>query len=138
MNLLRIYNGYRAFRPFTAAEAWGLFRLAAIGEAVGWTLLIIGILCTKLPVSWNQIPVQLAGRTHGVLFLIYASAVVVLSPSMGWSWMRIVIGTAASVPPYGSLLFEMWASHRKRHDEFTDLRLLVCFKHASHFADTNL
>jgi len=129
-SLVAIHAKYRDFRPFTPNEAWGLFRLAAIGEAVGWTLLIIGILCTKLPVGWSQIPVQLAGRTHGFLFLIYATAVVVLSPSMGWSWMRIVIGTAASVPPYGSLLFEMWAAQRKRHAEFFALRSFLHFKRA--------
>lgn len=121
----KITGYYRAFRPFTEAEAWGLFRLAAIGEAVGWTLLIIGVGCQHLPVSWNQIPVQLAGRVHGTLFLMYATAVIVLAPSLGWSWLRTFIGGLASVPPYGSLLFEMWASHRKRQDEFNGLRSLV-------------
>jgi integral membrane protein len=132
MNVVAFLSGkYRAFQPFTPAEAWQLFRLAAIGEAVGWTLLISGILLSRLPVSWDQIPVQLAGRTHGVLFLIYATAVIVLSPSMGWSWKRIIIGTAASVPPYGSLVFEMWASHRKHHDEFNLLRIFLHFKKAT-------
>jgi integral membrane protein len=128
MKLVRIYDNYRAFRPFTSQEAWGLFRLAAIGEAVGWTLLISGILLSKLPVSWHEIPVQLAGRTHGVLFLIYATAVIVLSPSLNWSWTRIIVGTAASVPPYGSLIFEIWASRRKRREEFTALHTFMQFK----------
>jgi integral membrane protein len=126
-----LYKKYRAFQPFTPAEAWELFRLAAIGEAIGWTLLISGILLSKLPVSWNQIPVQLAGRTHGVLFLIYATAVVVLSPSLSWSWKRIFVGTAASVPPYGSLLFELWASHRKHHEEFSYLHGFLHYKLAT-------
>ncbi len=121
----KLIGSYNDFRPFTAAEAWGLFRLAAIGEAVGWTLLIIGVGCQHLPVSWNQIPVQLAGRIHGTLFLLYITAVVVLSPSLGWSLMRTLMGGAASVPPYGSLMFELWAGNRKRQQEFVGLLGLV-------------
>lgn len=99
-----------------------LFKLAAIGEAVGWTLLIGGILCERYITPGNDIAVQLAGHTHGILFLVYIIAVLVLSPSLGWSWPRTIIAGCASVPPYGSLLFELWAAHDRQ---------VVAYRHSS-------
>lgn len=111
------YQRYRQFRPFTDAEAWLLFKLAAYFEAVGWTLLIIGVACRQLPVSWNQIPVLLAGRTHGVLFLMYVVAAFVLAPSLGWSFTRTLFAGACSVPPYGTLLFEKYIAYTRWYSQ---------------------
>jgi integral membrane protein len=117
--LKTLINKYEQFTPFTEAEAWGLFRMAAIAEAVGWSLLIIGILLGKYVLPGNQIPVQLAGRVHGMLFLLYITAAIVLYPSQGWSRRRTVVAGLASVPPYGSLMFEIWAAHKRNHQHLT-------------------
>jgi integral membrane protein len=90
---------------FTNDEAWGLFRLAAIGEACGWSLLISGIILRHF--LGNNDPVIIAGQIHGMLFFCYAAAALVLYPNLNWS--RLI----ASVPPYGSLLFEQWASYKR-------------------------
>lgn len=113
--LSKAWATYTNWRPFTESEAWGLFRLAAFAEAIGWTLLILGVLFrNNVVVSWNEVPVQMAGRIHGALYLIYIVAVLVLSPSLKWSWFRIFVAGACSVPPYGSLIYEQWsAAHRK-------------------------
>jgi integral membrane protein len=129
------YDAYRAFRPFTDEEAWMLFKLAAISEAVGWTLLIGGILCERLPVPWHEMPVQLAGRIHGIFFMIYIAAALVLSPSLKWSWFRTIIAGLASVPPYGSLLFELWAARNRRRTDFTNLYGLLYFKRSTASAE---
>lgn len=125
------YRSYMSFKPFTEAEAWMLFRIAAIGEAVGWTLLIIGVLCRNLPVSWNEMPVQYAGHIHGILFLIYIVAVLVLSPSLGWSWFRILVAGACSVPPYGSLAYEQWSAQHRNLRSFKVLQKLLVYKRLS-------
>lgn len=91
-----------------------MFRLAAIAEAVGWTLLISGILIGKYLMPTNDIAVQLAGHTHGILFLLYIVAAVVMYPSQRWSRWRTLIAIVASVPPYGTLIFEQWEAHRRR------------------------
>jgi len=96
-----------------------LFKLAAFSEAVGWTLLIIGIAAKQLPVGWNQIPVGVAGVVHGMIFLTYFVVVLVLAPSMGWSWQRIVFALLLGNPPYGSLAFEKWVEYDRQR---TDLR----------------
>jgi integral membrane protein len=124
----KLPDPYRSFRPFTEQEAWTLFKLAAIIEACGWTLLITGILVSRYITPGSDIPVAIAGRTHGTLFFVYIVAVAVLSPSLRWSWPRTIIAGAASVPPYGSLVFELWAAETRRHTAHSSLRALLAYR----------
>lgn len=119
---------YKNFKPFTELEAWGLFRLAALAEAVGWTLLIAGLLIQRYIMHSNDIAVQLAGHVHGTLFLIYATAAIVLAPSQGWSYRRTIIAGIASVPPYGSLIFEQWAAHKRRRESLRSSLFLASYR----------
>lgn len=130
MNHIRkLLDTYQTSRPFSDSEAWALFRMAAFAEAVGWTLLIIGILCKKLPVSWNQYPVYMAGSVHGTLFLLYIIAVLALASSLQWSVPRTFIAGLCSVPPYGSLLYEMWSSRQRGHQKLQRLSRTACYVH---------
>jgi integral membrane protein len=123
----KLYQSYKSFRPFTNQEAWFLFRVAAIGEAVGWSLLIAGITTERF--LWHShIPVTLAGRFHGTLFLIYIVAAVLLSPSLGWSFPRTVLAGLCSVPPYGSLIFEKIIGHSRSTTAFQGLHSMVSYK----------
>lgn len=108
---------FEAAKPFTETEAWTLFRLAAIGEACGWTLLITGIGLKQYVLHGNNVPVLIAGQMHGTLFFIYIAAAVVLYPSLGWSRKRAFTAGLASVPPYGSIIFEQWAAYRRDRAE---------------------
>lgn len=105
---------YENTRPFTEDEAWLLYRLAAFAEAIGWTLLIAGILVERYITPGNNAAVLIAGNIHGTIFLCYFAAALVLYPSLGWSRWRGMAALVAGVPPYGSLLFELYAAH-KRH-----------------------
>ena len=84
-------------------------------------LLIIGIACKQLPVTWNLIPVGIAGVIHGVLFLVYCVAVVALAPSLGWGWFKTIVAGLFSVPPYGTLVFEQYAARQR---DWTDMKHL--------------
>lgn len=128
MNPIKLYNYYKNFRPFTDTEAWQLFRLAAICEAVGWTLLIFGIAFKHVPISGNEIPVQIAGRVHGMLFLVYVVAALVLAPSLRWSPLRTIIAAAFSVPPYGSIIFEKAVAHERSWVDFKRVRRTIHYK----------
>lgn len=110
-NLLRRFE--RA-RPFTEREAWLLFRMAAVSEACGWTLLIAGLAIQRYFTPGNDTAVIIAGRTHGMLFFVYVLAAVGLYPSLGWSRWRAAFALAFSVPPFGTLLFEQYAVYRRR------------------------
>lgn len=114
---LRIFEVARPFKP---GEAWLLFRLAAFGEAAGWTLLIAGIILKRYFLNGNNLPVLIAGQFHGTLFIIYMTAAVGLYPSLHWTRKRAVVALIASVPPYGSLLFERWAAYKLKRSAFTD------------------
>ncbi len=116
------YRYYQNFRPFTEPEAWAIFRVAAIAEAVGWALLIGGILLRDHVLAGNGIPVTVAGRIHGMLFAAYVIAVLALAPSLRWSWFRTLFAGACSMPPFGSLAYEIWSARRRK---ITKLRQLV-------------
>ncbi|HVX58795.1 MAG TPA: DUF3817 domain-containing protein [Candidatus Saccharimonadales bacterium] len=119
---------YRNFKPFSENEAWGLFRLAALAEAVGWTLLIGGLLIQRYLMHGDNTAVLLAGRVHGTLFLIYATAAVVLAPSQSWSLRRTLVAGVASAPPYGSLMFEQWAAHKRRRESLEKSLFLASYR----------
>lgn len=125
----KLLRGYKNWRPFTEPEAWAIFRVAAFAEAIGWTMLILGVLFrNNVAVSWNEVPVQMAGRVHGGLFMLYIIAVLVLSPSLGWSWFRILIAGACSVPPYGSLVYEQWSAQHRKLTNFSKVKAAAIYK----------
>lgn len=114
-------------RPFTESEAWLLFRIAAVAEACGWTLLIIGILINPHVSPHTSTALILAGRTHGMLFVIYCLASLGLYPSLGWSRWRALFALAFSVPPYGTLVFERWASATRHNSGFRTYRQFLLY-----------
>jgi integral membrane protein len=117
LTMNHFYKKYRSFRPFSKHEAWLLFKLSAWAESVGWTLLIIGITLKYQLLNGNDVPVKIAGQIHGTFFLIYFVAAIVLAPSLRWSGGRTLVAICCSVPPYGSLVLEMWMSHKMKIDE---------------------
>jgi len=105
-----------------------LFKLAAIGEACGWTLLITGILVQRFITPHSNIPILIAGQIHGLLFLLYITASVLVAPSLRWSLRRTIIAGLFAVPPYGSLLFELWAAKTRRADQLNTLRCITFYR----------
>lgn len=124
----RLLQRFETNRPFTEHEAWLLFRLAAYSEAVGWTLLIAGIALKRYVLHGNNLPVLITGQFHGTLFIIYLVAAIGLYPSLGWSRLKSFVAILASAPPYGSLLFEQWAAHKRRHEQVHMFRSLVVYR----------
>jgi len=120
--MYRLLQKFERARPFTEAEAWLLFRIAAIGEACGWTLLIAGILVGKYLMPGNDAAVIIAGQTHGMLFFGYMAAALGLYPSLGWSRWRGLAALIAGVPPYGTLVIEQWAAHKRHNAGFRTYR----------------
>ena len=104
-----------------------LFRMAAIAEACGWTLLILGILCKRFLTPGNNVPVLFAGQVHGMIFLLYLIAAAGLYPSLKWGRWRALLAIMASVPPYGSLLFEQWAAQQRRQTNLKNYGRFLLF-----------
>ena len=113
-HLTAIGHRFEHNQAFEEKDAWMLFRIAAFAEAIGWTLLILGIICERVLLPGNHAPVAVAGRIHGMLFIIYIVAAAGLYPNLRWARWQSLLAVMASVPPFGSLLFEQWASYRRR------------------------
>lgn len=100
---------------FTDKEAWWIFRLGAILEAIGWTLLISAIIYRRFDLPLDDTFVTIAGRIHGMFFVCYFGAVLVTARSMGWGIWRFGGAVAMGFAPYTSLVFEKgMAFHRKK------------------------
>lgn len=111
---LKFLSRLEAIKPFTEAEAWGLFRIAALAEACGWTLLISGLLIHHYHLPGSRIAIPIAGQIHGTIFLGYFGVLVATYSSLGWPRKKFLLAVLAGVPPYGSLIFEQWAAHARR------------------------
>lgn len=121
-NVIRIIKSFENNQVFSEAEGWFLFSLAAILEAVGWSLLITGISLSDYVFNHNQIPILIAGQIHGLLFIIYLIASISLYPSLNWSRKKALVAVIASVIPFGSLLFELWVSLNRKKDSYNTIK----------------
>lgn len=125
--MANLFTKFERARPFTENEAWLLFRIAAFGEAVGWTLLIAGILIKRYVMHGDETAVLIAGQIHGMIFFGYLVAALGLYPSLGWSRWRALVSLAASVPPYGTLLVEQWAAYTRKNAGFKSYRHFLMY-----------
>lgn len=103
-----------ANHPFTETEAWTFYRIVALSEAFGWTILILGILIRHYKLPGDRIAVPIAGQIHGTIFLIYFGVTMAMYSSLLWSRKKFIIAILAGIPPYGSLLFEQWEARHRR------------------------
>lgn len=107
---------YDQLHWFTDKEAWWIYRLGAVMETVGWTLLISAIIYRSFDLPLDDAFISVAGRIHGMFFVVYFAAVLATFRSMGWGIWRLLGALAAGVPPFTSLIFEqVMAWHRKKY-----------------------
>jgi integral membrane protein len=111
---LSVLSKIEAIKPFTEREAWGLFRLAALAEAVGWTFLIAAVLIRHYKILGYKIVIPIAGQIHGTFFIIYFGILFITYTSLGWSRKKFLVAILAGIPPYGTLVFEQWNSIARR------------------------
>ena len=85
-----------------------LFRTAAFAEAVTWALLLTGMFL-KYVTETTELGVQVFGMVHGVVFVAYCLAAVLVAVDQKWSLGRLVLGLVAAVPPFATIPFERYA-----------------------------
>jgi integral membrane protein len=98
---------------FTETEAWNLFKIAAILETIGWTLLIIGIAASVFSLPGKSFLLPIGGSIHGVLYIFYVFIVLFGHRSLSWSVPRFLFAEAISVVPYGALVFEQFMQRER-------------------------
>ncbi|MEV6325116.1 DUF3817 domain-containing protein [Nocardia sp. NPDC051787] len=84
------------------------FRFIAVLEAISWVLLIIGMVFKRIPepVLW---PVKVFGMTHGIIFILFVITAIVAARELGWGVRTTVLALVSSIPPFCTVLFEVWA-----------------------------
>ncbi len=111
-----------------------LFRGLAVGEAITWALLLVGMFL-KYVTETTELGVSIFGMVHGVVFIAYCLVTLVVAIDQRWSPGRTVLGLAAAVPPFATLVFEAYADRRgllgpewlSRHDSPTARERAVCW-----------
>lgn len=90
----------------------GLFRRLALAEAVTWALLLGGMVL-KYVTETTELGVRVFGMVHGIVFVAYCLTTVLVAVDQRWTVRRLLLGLAASVPPFATVLFDRWAERRQ-------------------------
>ncbi|WP_028478459.1 DUF3817 domain-containing protein [Nocardia sp. CNY236] len=94
------------------------FRFIAMLEAISWGLLIIGSVCKRLPepVLW---PVKVFGLSHGIVFVLFVITAIVAARELSWSPKTTAFALLSSLPPFCTVLFEVWAARSGQMGELS-------------------
>ena len=85
-----------------------LFRTVAIAEAMSWAGLLVGMYFKYIAAS-TEVGVRIFGPIHGVIVLAYLCTVLYARRSFQWHMRTFLLAAIVSVPPFGTLAFEIWA-----------------------------
>ncbi|HEX8631254.1 MAG TPA: DUF3817 domain-containing protein [Catenuloplanes sp.] len=61
----------------------------------------------------NPVGVRIFGPVHGGLFVVYLVALCWVGRRERWGLPRLIVGAAAAIPPFTSLVFERWVARRR-------------------------
>jgi integral membrane protein len=86
---------------------------AATAEAITWGALLVGM-AVKYVGSGSERGVQVFGPIHGVVVLGYVAITVLAAIHLAWGGRTVALALLASVPPFGTLVFESWARRTGR------------------------
>lgn len=89
------------------------FRVVAFAEAVSWLGLLIGMYFKYVPES-GEGGVKVFGPIHGTVFIVYCALALVTSRLQRWSIRTTVLAVLASIPPFFTIVFEVWAQRTGR------------------------
>jgi integral membrane protein len=99
--------------PVSPSASRNAFRVIAVAEALSWLGLLIGMLF-KYVISDNEAGVKLFGPIHGGVFVTYVLVSLVVRGPLRWNGKTLLLALFASIPPFGSLVFEQWAARTGR------------------------
>lgn len=88
-----------------------LHRTVATIEALTWAGLLGGM-AVKYLLGTTDVGVTVFGPIHGVAFIGYCLATVVVAVDQRWSTRHLAVGLLSAVPPFATLPFEAHAVRR--------------------------
>ena len=92
-----------------------LFAYFALGEAITWGLLILGLLARE----FLQVPgvtITVVGATHGFMFLSYSVTAALVGMNNRWSLAQTATGVILAIVPFATVPYEKWLLKRKMLD----------------------
>lgn len=92
----------------------GRFRLVAMAEAVSWVGLLIGMYFKYLGTPRTEIGVQVFGMAHGLIFVAFVVAGLMVGVAARWTPGTWLLALLASVVPLCSVIFVIWADRTGR------------------------
>lgn len=87
----------------------GRFRFFAVLEALSWFGLLVGMAFKYLPAEGNEIGVKIFGPIHGGVFVLFLLAALLAARELEWNWKTTVLALLSSIPPFFTVIFEVWA-----------------------------
>ena len=96
--------------PRTAVQ---LFRAVAVAEAITWVGLLTGMYVKYVPET-TELGVRVFGPIHGAVFVLYVVVTLLTARRLRWSPGTALLALAASVPPFATVVFEVWARRTGR------------------------
>lgn len=90
------------------------FRYVAFAEALSWLGLLIGMAFKYLVDPGTEAGVAFFGPVHGAMFMIYLVVAIAAALHFRWSLGVTAVALLASIPPFATAVFEIWASRTGR------------------------
>lgn len=94
---------------FDAHKLAGMFRVIAFAEAVTWVGLLTGMYFKYLGTPRTEIGVKIFGMAHGLVFIAFVVAALLVGRALAWNARIWVLALLASIVPLASVIFVMWA-----------------------------
>ncbi len=101
--------------PAMSSRLITAFRVVAFAEAVSWLGLLIGMFIKYVPET-TEAGVQIFGPIHGGVFMAYVVLTLLVSRIQRWSVITTLLALAASIPPFATVVFELWAKRTGKLD----------------------
>jgi len=99
---------------FDLRNALGWFRLIALAEAASWVGLLVGMYFKYLGTPRTEIGVKVFGMTHGLVFIAFVVAGLLVGIAYKWAPRTWLLALLASIVPLASVIFLIWADRTGR------------------------
>ena len=90
------------------------WRVMAFAEAVSWALLLTGMYFKYLATDPTPVLVTIFGSIHGAIFVAFGILTLQLWQRLKWTHPVLIMGCLSTIPPFCSVLFELWAQRTGR------------------------
>ena len=100
--------------------AIGRLRIAGIAEGISYLLLLFVAMPVKY-IAGNPGAVWYIGWVHGLLFMLFILALVVVKITMEWNFRRTIIAFLAALIPFGTFVLDK--SLRKEEKIFLEEKI---------------